>query len=374
MRVLQIYKDYFPVLGGIENHLRVLSEGLAARGHEVTTLVTSPSRHGQEEQAGMLRVLKAGRVLHLASTPLSATMLPLARATPADVVHLHYPYPPGDLAYFARRDRPPLVVTYHSDIVRQKLLDRLYGPLREQTLRRAARILPTNEPYLHSSPVLRRHAAKCQVVPLSVDLARFNPASETTQAQAAELRARYAPDGGALLLFVGRLRYYKGLHLLLEALRLTPGRLLLVGSGREEGALKAQAQEAGLGERVVFVGDVGDAQLPAYYAAADLFVLPAHLRAEAFGIVLLEAMASGLPLVTTELGTGTSYVNQHGRTGFVVPPGDPLALARALSVLLGNPLLRAAFGAAGRRRAAAEFGHERMLDRVEAIYAELLMR
>jgi glycosyltransferase involved in cell wall biosynthesis len=369
LKILHLYKDYFPVLGGIENHLRVLCEGLAARGHEVTALVTSRTRHTHEQRQGELRVYRAGRLLHAASTPISPAMLRAARTADADLVHLHYPYPPGDLAYFARRDRAPLVVTYHSDIVRQKTLDRLYAPLRERTLAAAARILPTNAPYIQSSPVLRRFAAKCQVVPLSVDLERF---ASPDRALAAELRARFAPGGEPLALFVGRLRYYKGLHLLIAAMAAAPGNLLIVGTGGEEQALRRQVAGAGLGARVHFAGDVSDVALPAYYAAADMFVLPSQLRAEAFGIVLLEALAAGLPLVTTELGTGTSWVNQHGRTGFVVPPGDPQALARALRALAASDELRRSLGAAGRLRAEAEFGHQRMVSHVEAIYRELL--
>lgn len=365
LRILQIYKDYFPVLGGIENHLRVLSEGLAARGHEVTVLVTSPGRTSAVEQHGRLRVIKAGRLLHLASTPLSLAQLQAARATAADVVHLHFPYPPGDLAYFFRARATPLVVTYHSDIVRQRNLLRVYRPLQEQTLRRAARILPTNAPYIASSGVLRRFADKCTIVPLSVDAARFAVADVR---RVRELRARY---GGPLALFVGRLRYYKGLHLLIEAMQKVDGRLLIVGSGPEDERLRRQAQELGLDERVLFAGEVSDAELPAYYGAADVFVLPGHLRAEAFGIVQLEAMAAGLPLISTELGTGTSYVNQHGVTGFVVAPGSPHALAQALRVLFANPALRRSFGQAGKQRAAHEFSPERMIRTVEQVYDEV---
>jgi glycosyltransferase involved in cell wall biosynthesis len=313
-----------------------------------------------------VRILRSGRLLHTASTPLSPAQVLAARRIEADVVHLHFPYPPGDLAYFAQRQRAPLIITYHSDIVRQQHLQRVYAPLMERTLSQATRIIATNAPYVASSPVLRRYAAKCCVVPLSVDARRF---ARADQALVAELWARY---GGPLALFVGRLRYYKGLHLLIEAMRAVGGKLLIVGTGNEEAALREQVVAAGLSERVFFAGDVSDEALPSYYAAAELFVLPAHLRAEAFGIVLLEAMAAGLPLVSTALGTGTSFVNQHGITGFVVPPGNAAALARAIRVLFANPELRAQFGTAGRARAASLFSHERMVASVEAVYRDAL--
>jgi rhamnosyl/mannosyltransferase len=372
MHILQLYKDYFPVQGGIENTVRVLAEGLAARGHRSTVLVTNTTARGLtlrgDEQHGTPTIIKAARMLHLASTPISPAMLWHAhRLRDVDIVHLHFPYPPGDLATRLVPGHPPLLITYHSDIVRQQGMLRLYGPLLRRTLARARRIAVSSPQYIASSPWLRPHAERCVVVPLSSDLARFEAPDA---AAVAALRQRY---GEPLLLFVGRLRYYKGLHFLLAALPLLrrPARLLLVGIGPEEQRLRALVQALGLGEQVYFLGEVSDAELPAVYHAADVFVLPSHLRAEAFGIVQLEAQAAGLPVVCTELGTGTSYITQHGVTGLVVPPADPPALARALDVLLANPTLARQMGAHGRVRAHAEFSHERMLQRYLEIYAQV---
>ncbi|HEU4323332.1 MAG TPA: glycosyltransferase [Roseiflexaceae bacterium] len=366
MHILYIYKDYYPVLGGIENNLRDLAEGMAERGHTVTVLATGAGRRTQEERPRPgLRVIKAGRALHAASTPLSPAMLRIARGLRPDVAHLHFPYPPGDLAALALPGQPPLVLTYHSDIVRQQTLLRLYRPLLEITLRRAARIFATSPQYIRSSPFLRPHAGKCVVMPSAVDLARFGSAKP---AQVAALRAQHR---GPLLLFVGRLRYYKGLHMLLDALPQVPATLLIGGTGPERDRLEAQARGLGIAERVRFLGDVADAELPALYQAADVFVLPAHLRAEALGLAQIEALASGTPSVSTELGTGTSFANLHGVTGFVVPPADPAALARALQVLVANPELRRRLGEAGRRRVAELFDLRRMLDTAEQIYHEV---
>ncbi len=357
MRILQIYKDYPPVLGGIEGHLRDLAEGMAARGHDVTVLVASRGRSTRIERVSpRLTIARAGRLLHAASTPIAPAMLTIARAARPDVVHLHFPYPPGDLAALAAA--APLVVTYHSDIVRQRLLRQIYAPLMARTLGRALAIIATSPNYIASSPVLARYAAKCAVVPLGVDLTRFTPDPEPS--------VGHEP---LKLLFVGRLRYYKGLHLLLDALTRLPGAILwLAGSGPEEGRLRRQAAGLGLGERVAFLGDVPDADLPALYRAADIFALPSQLRSEAFGIALLEALASGLPCVSTELGSGTSYINRHGETGLVVAPGDVGALADALRALAGDAAMRARMGAAARSRAASGFGVARMLDGVEEIY------
>lgn len=399
MHILQLYKDYFPVLGGIENHVRLLAEGLAARGHRVTVLATNTGPDDAVAEAGGLRVIKAGRALHLASTPLSPRMLLHAAALrDVDLVHLHMPYPPGDLAARLVPGGPPLVITYHSDIVRQRRLLLAYGPLLRSTLRRAARIIATSPAYIAGSPFLAPLADRCAVVPLGIDLAPF---LRVGPADAAAVRGRFVgprplsaaaparergaggdddaerPDDRAplerhhsLILFVGRLRYYKGLHLLLAALPLLrrPARLLVAGVGPELARLQAQARDLGLGDRAVFLGEVPDAELPALFAAADVFVLPSHLRAEAFGIVQIEAQAAGKPVVCAELGTGTSYVTRHGQTGVVVPPDDPPALARAIDALLASPGLAHALGAAGRARAMAEFSHTTMIGRVEDIY------
>jgi rhamnosyl/mannosyltransferase len=390
MHILQIYKDYFPVLGGIENHVRDLSEALAARGHRLTVLVTSLDRRTVIEQPlPRLTVIKAGRALHLASTPLSMAMLRIARGLRPDLAHLHFPYPPGDLAAMALPNRTPLVVTYHSDIVRQRALLQAYRPLMELTLRRAARILPTSPNYLVSSPFLRRHAARCVVTPLGIDAERFAHADPRKVAQ---VRARYAVDhrqttndqsesdaysylafdAMPLVLFVGRLRYYKGLHILLDAMPRVRAKLLIGGGGPERERLERQAAQLGIADRVHFLGDIPDDELPVLFRSADVFVMPAHLRAEALGLAQIEALASGLPCVSTELGTGTSFANRHGETGLVVPPGDAPALAAALNTLLADSELRQRFGAAGRERVASLFSRAHMVDSIERIYRDVL--
>lgn len=368
MHILQIYKDYPPVIGGIEYHLRDLAEGLAARGHTVTVLVTASGRQTSVTQLHeRLSIVRAARVLHAASTPLSLSQILRARAIRADLVHLHFPFPPGDMVARAAAGAPPLVITYHSDIVRQRRLLALYQPLLQRTLRRARRILATSPAYIESSPFLRPHAAKCRVVPLGVDPDRFASADP---ASVARLRALTAPHPTAL--FVGRLRYYKGLHLLLDALSHVPDvRLLVVGSGPEQGALQQQARDRGLDARIHWLGDLADDLLPAAHRAADFFVLPAHLRAEAFGVAQLEALASGLPCISTEIGTGTSFVNAHAETGLVVPGGDVAALAQAIRLLAEDPSLRHAYAARARQRAVDRFSLKRMLDDVEEIYAEV---
>ena len=360
MRILHIYKDYFPVLGGIENHVKVLAEAQAAAGHQVLVSVCDPGHRTTVLDLNGVRVVKSGRVTTMASMPISLTQpIAIARLRP-DVIHVHSPYPLGELsAWFLGRSLP-VVITYHSDVIRQKGLLRFYGPMLQHVLRRANRILVTSPNYLRTSPWLTPVSERCMVVPLGVDQNRFRPPA--------------APYGGPpRLLFVGRLRYYKGLDTLIRALSGLPGVTLEVcGDGPMRSEWQALAVALGVADRVLFMGEVDDAELPRVYQRATAFVLPANARAEAFGTVLLEAMASGLPCVTTELGTGTSWVVQNGATGLVVPPRDPEALAAALRRLLEDEGLRRRMGQAGRERVEREFTEALMVERVMAVYRNLV--
>lgn len=366
MKITHVYKDYYPVLGGIENHVRMVAEEQAQRGHDVTVLVTSRGLRGQTTQSDGVRLIKAGRLATIASAPLSLSLFGWLRRLPSDIIHLHFPYPIGEIAYLLGGRAQAMVVTYHSDIVRQKGLLRLYAPVLRRVLQRADRIMPTNERYVETSVHLRPVAAKCTVVPLGIDLDRF------AQADATKVAAIQGRFGQPLLIFVGRLRYYKGLEYLIRAMPQTPARLLVIGSGPMGKQWKALAAELKLTGKVVFLGDISDADLPAYYHASTLFVLPSSQRSEGYGISMLEAMSCGLPAISTELGTGTSFVNQHEKTGLVVPPGDVPALERAINQLLSSDDLRRRFGQAAHERAWSEFSRAAMVDRIQAVYEQVL--
>jgi len=375
VKILHLYKDYYPVLGGIENHIRLLAEGQAARGHDVTVLATNRGLRTTTARQGGVRVIKAGRLLTVARAPLSlAFPLFLARQRP-DIAHLHFPYPFGEVSHLLLGRARRTVITYHSDVVRQKGWLRLYRPFLTRVLDRADRIIATSPPYIESSPYLRPRAGRCTVIPLGINLQRFQTLNPTL---VQSLRARYgtAPSPGTsdypLLLFVGLLRYYKGLSYLLQAMTHIRARLLVIGEGPMENEWRRLAEALAIADKVRFLGQIPNEQLPAFYHAADLFVLPATHRSEAFGLVQVEAMAAGLPIISTELGTGTSWVNQHDETGLVVPPRDAPALEKAISTLLSDPDRRHRMGQAGRNRAQREFSHTVMTGRVLALYKSVL--
>lgn len=373
MRILHLYKDYSPVLGGIENHIRVLAEGQVRRGHDVTVLAANREWRSSEETVNGVKIILAPRLGTIASTPISPSLFGwLSRLAP-DVTHLHFPHPPGEVAHMLVGRATATVLTYHSDIVRQRRLLRVYEPLLRRALTRADRILVTSPAYVASSRYLQDVREKCTVVPIGIDVERFEA---RTGLPRTDLRARWGlPADGPVVVFVGRLRYYKGLDFLLRALPLVPDvHLLLVGGGPLWNATRKLAREIGVDGRVVFTGDVDDADLPGCYQAGDVFVLPSHTRAEAFGTSIVEAMASGLPVVSTEIQTGTSWVNQSGVTGLVVPPCDPRALAQAILTLVSDPALRAAMGAAGAARAGKWFRSSTMVEAVEDVYRQVLDR
>jgi len=360
VRIVHVYKDYFPVLGGIENHVRVLAEGQAAAGHGVGVVVCALGRRTRRTVEAGVSIVRAARWGTLRSMPLSPAYGTALRglAADADVIHVHSPFPLGEQASLAMAPGVPVVVTHHSDVVKQKLLLRFYAPFYRRFLDRASRVIVTSSAYARTSPWLAPHGAKCRVVPLGIDAQAFAPGPAEATAQTD-------------LLFAGKLRYYKGLDDLLQALQRLEGvRLAVAGDGRMRQRLEALAAAPALAGRVRFLGEVPDAALPLLYRSARLFVLPANCRAEAFGTVLLEAMASGLPCITTELGTGTSWVVQDGVSGRVVPPRDPDALARAVRELLGDPAKCRRMGDAGRARVLEHFTTDRMAAGVEAVYRE----
>ncbi len=357
--ILHLYKAYPPIYGGIEGHIQALAEAQAAAGHSVTVLVTRPGRLSTRESLRGVEITRAAAPVELFSTPLSFAYFRLHASLKPDIAHVHSFYPPGELA--AWRGKVPYVLTLHAEVTRpaQQALMWLYRPIWSRVIQTARQVIVTSPGMAASRWLSGRRPV---VIPLGVDPARFVPS---------ELRR--TGDRPPTLLFVGRLRHYKGIDVLLRALSRVPGcRLIIAGDGPEAPLLAGLTQQLGLRPRVEFLGDLSPEELPHVYQRADLAVLPAVSRAEAFGVVLLEAMASGLPCITTELGTGTTFVVRDGETGLVVPPRDEAALAQAIARLCADPELRQRMGSAGRERILAEFTHSRMIESVSQVYAQIL--
>jgi len=330
---------------------------------EVGCVVASVRGGSRTDAFEGVTVHRAASLGTLFSQPLAPSLPSLVSRTAGDVLHLHHPNLLGDVAALSDAGRP-LVVTQHSDVIRQRILWPAYGPLVRRALRRARFVAVGSEQLLRVSRELRGFEAKTRVIPFGIPPERFVRTPDV-DARVAEFRARWG--GEPVVLAVGRMVPYKGLDILLAAAERIEARVVLVGGGPEEPRLRALA-----GCRVEFAGRVSDDDLVAYYHAADVFCLPSVTIAEAFGIVLLEAMACGLPLVTTALPTGVSAVNRYGVTGLAVPPGDAGALAEALRALLADEGRRKAYGAAARGVLESEYTAALMAARYVSLYREAL--
>lgn len=361
MRVLHVGKFYPPHHGGMETHVQTLAHELSAQV-DVEILVSADDRRTVREMDGGIPVTRIGAAATFASASINPGMARAIRRADADVVHFHHPNPTGVLSYLASGRRGPLVVTYHSDIVRQRILGAAFSPVLNRFLRGAHAILASSPDYAQSSPVLRKHGERVRIVPFGIRAHEFETADADTVAR---IRAQYGPR---IVLGVGRLVYYKGFDYLVRAMVAVGAKLVILGDGPLRGALQARAEELGIADRVAFPGQVP--ALAPWYHAADVFVLPAIARSEAFGLVQLEAMAAGTPVINTRLDSGVPFVSRDGESGITVPPEDADALAAALNRLLADPDLRERMGAAARVRVRREFSLERMTTDTLAVYRE----
>lgn len=370
MRVLHFYKTYFPdSVGGVEQVIRQMCVGTGRLGITNQVLSLSRDRHLAPFDYEGHTVHRMPLNFEVASNAVSVQAIgQLARmALEADVVHYHFPWPFMDMAHFLARIAKPTVVTYHSDIVRQKALLKLYEPLRRRFLESVDTIVATSPNYLASSAVLDRYRDKTRVITFGLDKSSY---PEPDQARLDHWRARVGPK---FFLFVGVLRYYKGLHILLDAMAGTDYPVVIVGAGPIEAELKARARRLGL-KRVQFVGAVNDLDKAALLKLCYAVAFPSHLRSEAFGISLLEGAMYGKPMISSEIGTGTTYINVHGETGLVVPPSDHEALRAAMHRLWHDPRMAQAMGQRAEARYWRLFTSAQMADNYARLYEELVGR
>ncbi len=364
MKVLQLGKFYDPYVGGMETVLKEICESLADQVQ--FQVVVANTRYRTEHENRTVPITRVGSMGKLFSCSMAPAFPLWARKFDADLIHVHLPNPLAELsALIASRDIP-VVAQFHSDVVRQRSLLKLYGPFLDAFYRRANCIVVPTPRHIEISRFVSKYREKCRVVPFGVPLSRFE-LDDTGRRKVDELR-----DGLPSLLCVGRLVSYKGVEFLIRALEGLKARLWIAGAGPLKGALKHLAEQKGLGDRVEFLGQVTDRELLAYYHACDVFVLPSITNAEMFGVVQLEAMACRKPVISTDLPTGVPWVNQHGRTGYVVRPANVAELANAIGLLLGNPGLREEMGEAGRARVEQHFTSARMAEAMLEVYREML--
>lgn len=357
MRILQVYKDVFPLkTGGIERYIHDLSSFLVRRGHEVAVLTAGSGLRQRSASVSGFTVIELpsfGRVL---SNPLSLSYGRAMRQWSPDVTHFHLPLPTAEVARLMDPGKTPFIATYHSDVVRQAFLLPLYGPLLRRFLARASLVLATSGRYARTSPFLKG-LKNLRIVPIGVDLAHFRPGTE---------------GRSDFFLFAGRFRSYKGIHILLEAWKgmATPPPLVLAGGGPMEKWISERI--SGLPVRIVH--NPGEEELLALYRTAAALVLPSDRRSEAYGMVQLEAMACGTPVISTDLPTGVPWVNRHMKSGLVVPPGNAPALAEAVARIENDLPLRLELSRGALERARGKFDSQRLFREVEHCLTEAASR
>lgn len=361
MNVLQVNKFYYPEVGGIEHVVQNIAEGLS-KSYQTHVLAARPKGLGGIERHNGVSIKKASSVGVGMSVPLAPTF-PLqlwAESRDVDIVHHHLPNPLSTVSQLTVGTGDSTVIaTYHSDIVRQAAAAKIYRPVLNRFLDRVDRILVTSERLLEHSAILEPYENKCSIVPLSIDLDAIDAENPT------EIDI---DTTSPVVLFVGRLNYYKGVEYLVDAMEKIEATLLVAGDGERRSALKQRARERGVDDQIQFLGYVSDTKLSSAYRAADLFVLPSVEPSEAFGIVQLEAMARELPVVNTSLPTGVPWVSQDGETGLTVPPRDAAALAEAINTLLEDDERRRRYGEQARKRVERLFTREMMLEKIQTIY------
>ncbi len=369
MRVLHFYKTFGPdQFGGVEMFIRHLTHATSAQGYQNTVLSLADKPLPPQETSNY-RMYQSRQDLNLARTGFSWSVLAdFARlAAQADVIHYHYPWPFMDLVHLAKGLGKPSVVTYHSDIIRQKVLLQVYRPLMHAFLGRVDAIAATSPNYLHSSIVLQRYQEKSLSIPIGLAQSLY-PEPDVHAVE--DLRLRY---GERFFLFVGVQRYYKGLHFLLEAMKASPWPLLIVGAGPLEQELMRIVKRLRL-TNVHFLGSVDEQQKVDLMQACYCVIFPSHLRSEAFGIGLLEGAMFGKPLICCEIGTGTSFINLHGSTGIVVPPMNAGALRSAMQTIWDNPELAQRYGEAARRRYLEVFTATKLGQAYSELYTQVVSR
>lgn len=360
LRVLEVNKAYYPHVGGIESLVKQYSEELGQFGANVMTLVCRDDCGVTfRETLKGVRITRAGSLGTLFSCPLSLSFMGLFRkmSRNADAVHINVPFPLADVALLLSGYKGRVVVSWHSDIVKQKKLMLLYKPFMMYLLRRADIILTATQGHVEGSDYLPAFREKCRILPYGIE-----PEDYLSVEPAPYLTRRLSSKDSVKVFFTGRLVYYKGVDVLLKAFMKVKGcELFIAGTGELEQSLKDFARSHGLEKKVHFLGFLPDKELRQAYRDCDIFVLPSVVKSEAFGIVQLEAMIYGKPVINTQLPSGVPYVSIHGETGITVPPSDPDALAAAINTLAADPALREKLGRNGAERVKNEFSEKKVI-------------
>lgn len=372
--ILQINKYYCPHIGGIERVVQQIAEGLAKETN-MTVLVSAENRKYQEESINGVRLIRLPRQIRFGSMPISFGFFGKLRklSKEQDIIHLHMPFPLGDLACLLSGYKGKVVLWWHSDVVRQKKLIFFYKPIMLRMLKRADAIIVATQGHIDGSAYLKPFQEKCHIIPFGVEK-RIEEAADHYMACQREIENEEQKEEMPIrFLFVGRFSYYKGCEVLLEAFaNVDNAELIMVGSGGMKKKLKKKAKTLGISNKVFFTGKLSEEELCRQYTECDVLVLPSIVRSEAFGIVQIEAMAFGKPVINTNLPSGVPYVCRNQETGLTVEPGNVEQLTRAMQWMTTHEEERLKMGKKARERMKAEYSLEAMTSRTLELYRALL--
>lgn len=366
INVLQVNKMYYPVTGGVEKVVQQISEGInELEDIEIEVLACEKKGLGITELINNIKIYKASSLGIFFSMPLSITFpfLFSKLIKEKDIVHIHLPNPLSDLSLKLSNYRGKVVVSWHADIVKQKKILKLIRPLITSTLKRADMIIVATEGHIEGSEFLKPFKDKCVVIPFGIEKENIpmQPSFQNNQVKR--------------ILFVGRLVTYKGIDILLKSLQdIDNFKLYIIGTGIEENNLIDLCNELNLQEKVVFLGAVDDYQLKEQYEKADIFILPSITKAEAFGLVQIEAMSYGIPIINTQLNSGVPFVSIDGETGITVEPGNIKELNSAIKKLIKDDELRISYGENAYKRVKKYFILEERNNEIYQNYKRLLRR
>lgn len=357
MRLVHIYHRFATARGGVEDVLAILVDGQAKRAiAEITVLTANTTHKTIETSQDGIRIIYAGMLFN-AFMPYCPGWVRFLHRLKPDIIHLHLPCPFGEWAVWLAQGQARLVVSLHNDYVRPAMLVHLHRPLHRTILKRADAILVATPDYAATSPALIDLQPKVHIIPYGIDLASYRSQD-------------LFPPRDNTILSAGRLCYYKGIEVLIEAAKHFPYPVNIIGTGNWEKRLYAQTMRQGLAPRIQFLGSVSEAELIAAMQKSALFVFPSTYRSEAFGLVQLKAMACGLPVVSSDL-PGVSWLNRAGETGLTVPIRDATALAAAIINLMENPTRRLEM-ADGAFRRAQHCSSDAMVQAIQAVYESLI--
>lgn len=366
LRILQVNKLYYPVTGGIEKVVQQIAEGLNDMT-DMKVLVCKQKGKAETQIVNGVTVHRAGSLGVLFSMPISASFFVQLwkLSKDRDIIHFHMPFPLGDLACLLSGYKGKVVVWWHSDIVRQKKLMKLYRPIMEKFLQRADIIIVATQGHIDGSDYLSKYRGKCVIIPYGVDKKVLEKGDLFVQQNAVQNNKKIN------MLFVGRLVYYKGCEVLLQAFSQIDGAVLtIIGRGELENKLKNISIALGISNRVYFLGEVDEKRLSKAFEDCDVFVLPSVEKSEAFGLVQIEAMSYGKPVINTNLSSGVPYVSIDGITGITVRPNDVLDLRDAMNWMVSHEEERLEMGRKARERVKECFLMDIMLQKVIDIYSK----